>query len=211
MESTLSTAPKNPPTAHELAEAARLWGIEPSYWDMWGNQHHASPELTTAILGSLGVDASTQELLRAAVEERRWREWSRVIGPALVVTPAMREIAVSIGEAQASAEVQVEIRLEDGGVRTIQAALRKLAAVQEATLRGQRFLRKRIPVGDELPLGYHEASIQIGQDRSASTRLIVCPGRAYQPDWLESGRAAGLAISLYGVRSARNWGCGDTT
>ena len=37
-------------------------------------------------------------------------------------------------------------------------------------------------------------------------RLILTPDRAYLPDDL---RAAGVAISLYGVRSSRNWGCGD--
>src|SRR3954449_6368297 len=37
-------------------------------------------------------------------------------------------------------------------------------------------------------------------------RLILTPDRAYLPDDL---RTAGVAISLYGVRSRRNWGCGD--
>src|SRR5208282_2490555 len=37
------------------------------------------------------------------------------------------------------------------------------------------------------------------------------PGRAFEASWLESRRAAGLAISLAGLRSQRNWGCGDTT
>ncbi len=37
--------------------------------------------------------------------------------------------------------------------------------------------------------------------------FIVCPRRAQ----MFQGRAAGVAISLYGLRSARNWGCGDLT
>jgi len=38
------------------------------------------------------------------------------------------------------------------------------------------------------------------------------PERAYLPDWLHEGaRTAGIAISLYGLRSARNWGVGDCT
>jgi len=45
---------------------------------------------------------------------------------------------------------------------------------------------------------------------SAATRYIVTPDRAWtDPHLGRGGRAAGVAVSLYGVRSARNWGCGD--
>jgi len=52
-----------------------------------------------------------------------------------------------------------------------------------------------------LPLGYHEASAA-----GAKMRLIVTPDRAFAP---ESGKYAGLGVMLYGLRSDRNWGCGD--
>ena len=42
--------------------------------------------------------------------------------------------------------------------------------------------------------------------------LIACPERAYLPERLQSGgHTAGLNITLYGLRSNRNWGCGDFT
>ncbi len=53
----------------------------------------------------------------------------------------------------------------------------------------------------KLPLGYHEA-----RSGDCSMRLIVTPDRAHLP---APGRHAGLGITLYGLRSARNWGCGD--
>ncbi|HBY58712.1 MAG TPA: 4-alpha-glucanotransferase, partial [Solibacterales bacterium] len=38
------------------------------------------------------------------------------------------------------------------------------------------------------------------------------PARAWRPESLASGgRTAGIVVSLYGLRSDRNWGCGDTT
>ena len=38
-------------------------------------------------------------------------------------------------------------------------------------------------------------------------RLIVTPEHAWLPATLRhGGRAAGLAVSLYGLRSSRNWG-----
>ena len=54
---------------------------------------------------------------------------------------------------------------------------------------------------DELPLGYHDVKAA-----GETMRLIVCPDCAYPP---EAGKHAGLGVTLYGVRSVRNWGCGD--
>ncbi len=213
MESNAGIAGTTAPLASELADAARAWGIESSYWDMWGNQHHASAELVTAILGSLGVDARSRASLAQAVEERAWREWHPPIAPTLVIlhgqTP--HEIAISLPESQAAADALLDIRYEEGGGEQIRIALGELPVSEETVLRNERFVRKRIRINTELPLGYHELAIQIAGEAWPAARLIVCPDRAYQPQWLESGRAAGLAISLYGLRSNRNWGCGDTT
>ncbi len=179
---------------------------------MWGHQHHGSPELVAAILASLNVDARTQDSLAQALEDRAWREWHPPIAPTLVISHGETpEIAVSLAESQAAAEALFDIRLEDGRNQQIRFALGGHGVVEETVLRGQRFVRKRIQLAIELPLGYHELSVQFGGEASPATRLIVCPNRAYQPEWLESRRAAGFAISLYGVRSNRNWGCGDTT
>ncbi len=52
-----------------------------------------------------------------------------------------------------------------------------------------------------LPLGYHEATA-----KNCTMRLIVTPDRAHLP---EPGKHAGLGITLYGLRSDRNWGVGD--
>jgi 4-alpha-glucanotransferase len=46
---------------------------------------------------------------------------------------------------------------------------------------------------------------------SEEASLIVCPPRAYQGDDQTPRRMWGLAVQLYGVRSARNWGHGDFT
>ncbi len=64
---------------------------------------------------------------------------------------------------------------------------------------GQRLDAPSIP--DELPLGYHQI-----RANGVDIRLIVGPESAVLPKNL---RRAGLGVTLYGVRSSRNWGCGD--
>src|SRR5271170_3573748 len=125
MESIAGTRGFTAPTPGELAEAAQAWGIETSYWDMWGHQHHASPGLVTAILASFGVDASTGESLAEAREKRAWREWHPPLAPTLVITASQTpaEIAISLSEAQAGGEVILDLRLEQGGAEQIRIAL----------------------------------------------------------------------------------------
>ena len=61
-------------------------------------------------------------------------------------------------------------------------------------------------------LGYHAFSlVEAGSGALiASTQLIVCPARCFQPRILaDGGRIWGPALQLYALRSARNWGIGD--
>jgi 4-alpha-glucanotransferase len=187
--------------------AAKAWGIQPDYWDIFGKHHFASPETKRAILESLGIPAGSQEALERALEERSRREWSRLVPPCLVISENWRpqEFAVHLPADLAEQVARVVLKMEDGASQTYSVALREFPPVDSAEFDGQRYLSKLLPLPPHIPLGYHDLEIQLGST-SASMRLIVAPDRAYLPTGL---RAAGIAIALYGIRSERNWGCGD--
>jgi len=64
----------------------------------------------------------------------------------------------------------------------------------------------------ELPLGYHSMSLTINGNVAGVSSLVVCPERAYLPENpTADGKTAGFNVTLYGLRSDRNWGCGDFT
>src|SRR5579859_2098186 len=78
--------------------AAKVWGIQPDYWDIFGKHHVTSPETKRAILESLGIPAGSKETLEHALEERSRSEWSRVLPPCLVISEnhRPREFAVNV-------------------------------------------------------------------------------------------------------------------
>jgi len=173
-----------------LDRAATLWGIEPQYWDIWGRLHVTSPETKQAILKAIGVAADTQDQLEESIEARLTRERSRLVSPCLVLseTQRPRQFPLNVPPDLAGEAVTVEIRDEDGKVERFEAPPGPFVTIPET-----------------LPLGYYDVTVTAGI-RNDSLRLILTPDRAYLPAGL---RSAGVAISLYGVRSNRNWGCGD--
>ncbi len=191
------TSGNTAPNPIEIENAARAWGVETEYWDIWGQQHHASVELETAILRSLGVDTSSSAALHQAVERHNRRRLRSPFAPTIFLTAGStpHEVPVSLGTKYAAASASIRIQLEDRKTIDLEIAL----------------AADHVRLPDDLPLGYHQLSVQIGGESWAPSRLIVCPDRAFEPAWLRDGRTAGLAISLYGLRSQRNWGCGDTT
>ncbi len=199
------------PDRRELEEAARACAVETAYWDVWGREHRAPTAVLDAILTSLGVNTSTRGALERSLDERRLREWRSPLPSTLVLGAEPHEVLVSLPAGVANSDAVLEIRREDGGWSRLELDLGPLSEVEETIVEGRRCVRKRIRLPEELPLGYHELRIAIGGRTFPPARLIVCPPRVYQPEWLESARAAGVAITLYGLRSARNWGCGDTT
>ncbi len=71
------------------------------------------------------------------------------------------------------------------------------------------------PVPGDLSPGDYNFNVSItveGSVISNERRIIVAPAKAYAPEAIENGqRVAGIAVSLYGVRSEKNWGIGDFT
>jgi 4-alpha-glucanotransferase len=63
-----------------------------------------------------------------------------------------------------------------------------------------------VPVGTEA-----EQQASLAAAPTAHAPELRAPGgvACHLPDWLERGRAWGLAVQLYQLRSARNWGVGD--
>jgi 4-alpha-glucanotransferase len=81
--------------------------------------------------------------------------------------------------------------------------------VESAEVDGRTWVRKLVRIPVDLPLGYYDIALRHGA-ATAALRYIVTPDHAWShPHLGRGGKAAGVAISLYGVRSARNWGCGD--
>ncbi len=111
--------------------------------------------------------------------------------PALVIAETRQPAVIG---ARTEGPVDVAVRLEDSSERRYR-------------LTADRF----VTLPEHLPQGYHDVVIRDGA-REGRTRLIVCPERAWLPPALEKGeRRAGVAVSLYGLRGANTWGCGDFT
>jgi len=203
-------APLKPLAA--LDQAADLWGIEREFWDIWGKRHETPPQAQKGVLKSLGVDTSSEDSIERAFSDRQWRDWSRPLAPTIVaVDSTPLEIPVRIPSELQSATATIEMRLENGMSERFDVPLGNAPATGEIKLRGRHFVGKKLSWPGKVVLGHHSISLKIGQQPACDARVIVCPARVYVPDWLAYRRIAGLAVSLYALRSSRNWGCGDFT
>ncbi len=195
-----------------LDRAASAHGIGPGFWDIWGRYHTTSVEAKQTILRAKGIDASSYEALAASLAAVEQREWERLAPPCIVARES-GEIALPLNLPANLAEsnVRVTIREEGGRDSEREISLSGQQQVAAASFEGNNFVRKEVRVPFSLPLGYHEITVAAGPF-FASIRYIVTPDRAWAPPRLgRGGRMAGVTVSLYGVRSERNWGCGDFT
>jgi 4-alpha-glucanotransferase len=202
-----------------LDRAAEAWGIGLSFWDAFGNLQHATPEIKRAILASIGVASDSLEVLNQALEQRLWEQWSRPLPPTIVIPQDLPEIAISVLEPLRNSHARFEVTWEDSTTSVRVVPLANLPVSGQAELRDQVFYRLtvqlRAPGGGRIPLGYHHLRLSSASHdsvESCESHLIVCPSRALLPEELSGrNRMAGIAVNLYGLRSNRNWGCGDFT
>ncbi|MEP7361925.1 MAG: 4-alpha-glucanotransferase [Acidobacteriota bacterium] len=194
-----------------LRAAAESFGIQPEYWDIFGNRHELTPELAQRLLQAIGLDASDEVSLRQGLAERTRQEWERMAPPVAVVEQDALHVALKAPD-EPGAILHWRLELEGGVSEEGQVEWSSLKALGSHA--GQQ--EREWTLVSMVPLGYHTLRLHWKgvkeSSRRANMRLIVCPSRTYLPPFLERGeKRAGLAVSLYGVRSAKTWGCGDFT
>jgi len=193
------------PFDHLLERACALFGIDSGYWDIWGHYHTTSLEARQAILRALGVDAASAEGLERSLAELERREWTRVLPPVVVALAGSPvEVTLNVVECTLGDVAHITIQQEDGHTSNWEFRLSALPRIASAVIDGIPMVRVAATLAILLPLGYHELRVRLASAESAM-RYIVAPEHAYR----DSHRAAGVCVSLYGLRSERNWGCGD--
>jgi 4-alpha-glucanotransferase len=171
----------------DLRSRAAAHGIELAYIDIWGHTHQTPDDVLAAILNSLPPQPP-----------------ERCLPSTIVVCQNARENAESLDlrvPPSESCSIKLEIQWEGGDIEHHWFWLPELANTETG---------RRLPL-PSLRLGYHTLRVYRVQEPQlellCESRFIVCPHRARSFD----GRAAGIAVSLYGLRSSRDWGCGDFT
>jgi len=191
-----------------LRRVAIAHGVQDVYWDIWGREHWPDLDVQKAVLASIGIDTSSV----ATVDEslRGWlsRERLALLPPCVVSSSAEAWLPVAF-LAGADGLLALTVTLEAGGTLAAQGRLAGLVVFETIDVDGLVWSRARLPLPEGLPHGFHKANFA-ANGATASCELIHCPDRVFRPAAMgDDRRLAGIAISLYGLRSERNWGCGD--
>ncbi len=198
-----------------LRGLAERYGIASDYHDIWGQRHLTSAETQRAILEAMGVRAGSADALRRAqadCEDAPWRQACDSVCVTRVEEPTGRWSVRMPAQEQEDRSIVLSwvVRDETGAVRQSGKAGPGLVPVETRTVDGFRHVRIELPLPAGLPIGYYDVTVKAVSDSrqvEGVLRLIVAPSACHVLQ--EGHRLWGLAVQLYALRSARNWGAGD--
>ena len=200
-----------------LARLARAAGIEHGYWDGLGTWRDLEDDTAVALLRALGLDPAGD--LEGQARELEEGTAARLLPPVLIVQAAAEAdaacvVPLSLPQRLCGSAQRWTLTLESGATMQCESLPAPGDGPGSAFVRGaETWLHCSIDLGAPVPPGYHRFALAAdGAAGDMTTALIVAPARCYIPAALAAGgRCWGIAIQLYSLRSARNWGIGDFT
>ncbi|WP_240643917.1 4-alpha-glucanotransferase [Antribacter gilvus] len=213
----------------ELLELAAAHNILTEYTDQDGVLQQVRASTLVAVLGALGVTATSSEGVAASLERARDAEWRAVLPDCLVVRQGDEtQVPVHVPR-DSGVHAWVELELADHASLPASATpwrvtptgpsfghaereRRDLAPADgeaESRTIGTRTLERTVfTVPADLPLGWHTMHARCDAF-AVSTTLVVTPERLELPAGLAERQAWGFLVQLYSVRSRDSWGLGD--
>ncbi|TDB88898.1 4-alpha-glucanotransferase [Actinomadura sp. KC216] len=201
----------------ELAGLAGLHGVATRYADWRGREVAVSRDTLVAVLGALGVDASSPSAVRKGLE--RHREGRRSGPPTLIVRRADGSVAGQILAALRSRlrpGEHLEVDISTGAAEVLSPpgteaqGFRPLAELADVPSGWHRLRVRAWTEGTFHPRGGAAGSpsgrhrIRTRRGRAMSATVLVAPDSLAPPP-----RSWGFTAQLYSVRSRASWGLGD--
>jgi len=191
-----------------LDKLARAAGIAPQWSGVDGQVHVVGDDTRHALLAAMGFAATTTGQARAHLVQLAARRERRILPRARVVVEGAEEhLGIVEGSGNGSRHGALEIRGEDGEVRSVSFKTDDLPGDSIVAADGGSVIRRfvRLP---SLAAGVYAVTFEGRPD--STCRLVVTPRRCFLPDVLRNGgRRFGLAAHLYALRRRRDQGIGD--
>jgi 4-alpha-glucanotransferase len=191
-----------------LRRLARHYGIQASYYDIFGRLNQPPAEALLSVLRMLGAHAENISDVAGALRERQQSLCQEVVDPVTVAWDgAALALKIRLPRQLADTPVHYAVALEDGGA--IEGVLRDDPKVKSALreIAATRYVARRLRGGERIPFGYHRLRLRIG-DLQIENFLFSAPAEAYGAGGARQ-RGWGLFCPLYALASANSWGVGD--
>jgi 4-alpha-glucanotransferase len=187
-----------------LRKAARMWGIQPDYFNFAGENIEASRESLIKALEILSSQKVTAENAEAIIRTPREEKVTRMLEPTYVQKKS-GEISVSVffPEGDHVDDFNCRVRTEDGAYIKLKPQI-EITPKLYPTTKGI-FRRAILKAAQVLPLGYHDLEFLNG-DKVLAKTLLLCPAHGVDK---KPPKAWGLFTPLYALRDDHTWGIGD--
>lgn len=192
--------------ARPLIQLAKLAGIATSYVGMSRDYHEIKDDVLVAVLGALGIDASSDAAIRQSTKQILNERYGRLVAPTVLHNVGSEShVLVNVGATDVpSATITLENGEPYGGVILPDAGDGSIAH----TVDDRFVVTASVVIPADLPEGYHTLHVTVG-DRTEDATLISAPAKVELLDEMKHGHLWGWMAQLYSLRSSKSWGVGD--